>query len=162
MSKNDAPLPIWRRSGVSMVPANDVARAMAMSLEEGREYLAAWPFHAPRSIQQLRLWWSLCGLMAEHSIFPTQVAASNAIKISCGHFDQVIMPDTGEVHLIPRSIAFQSLPQHEFQEIFTAALNIIVKRWMRGSEAAEIRREAWKRIDGPSAIGERVDRYADN
>ena len=159
MPPSNSPLAIWRRSGMAICPCNDAALDQVRSLAEGRDYLATWPFRGARSLPQLRLWWSLCGLMAEHSIFPTQLAASNAVKIACGHFDTLMMPDTGEVHLVPRSISFQSLSQEEWKPIFEAALTAVVERWVLGTDMAELRREVWRRCDGPAAIGERVDKY---
>jgi len=159
MAASNNPLHIWRRVGGVIYPSNDAALEAIRALVERKDYLADWKFRGARSIQQLKLWWSLCGLLAEHSIFPTKVAASNAIKIACGHFDTILLPDTGEVHLVPRSIAFQSLAQEDWHVIFEAALTVIVERWMIGTDKADLRREAWKRMDGPAALGERVDRY---
>lgn len=159
MPPSNKPLAIWRRVGGAIHPVNDAALDQVRSLAEGKDYLAAWPFRGARSLKQLRLWWSLCGLMAEHSIFPTQTAASDAVKIACGHFATCVMPDTGEVHLVPKSIAFESLTQQDWHPIFEAALTVVVERWMLGSDMAELRREVWRRCDGPAAIGERVDKY---
>ncbi len=159
MAASNNPLHIWRRVGAVIYPSNDAALEAVRALTERKDYLADWKFRGARSLPQLRLWWSLCGLMAEHSIFPTQVAASNAIKIACGLFDTVMLPDTGEIHLVPKSIAFQSLSQEAWHVVFEAALAVIVERWMLGTDKSELRREAWRRMDGPAAIGERVDSY---
>jgi Protein of unknown function (DUF1367) len=147
-------LAAWIRRGPGLYPANAEAQSMLASLIIGKSYIGK--FKAARSVKQLNLWWSLCGLLADHSIFPSAEAASDTIKIACGHTEIRVEPDTGVVHMVPKSIAFQSLPQHKFNEIFNAALDVIVARWMQGNDAEELRREAFARIDGPKAIGTRI------
>ena len=95
-------------------------------------------------------------MLEEHGIFPSKEAASDTIKIACGHTEIRIEPDTATVHMVPKSIAFHKLTQHAFSEIFERALEVIVARWMRGNNAEELRREAFARIDGPKAIGTRI------
>lgn len=155
-SKNNRPKALWRRIGQTMVAANDVAEAMLRTLNETAIYIGE--FHGARSIKQLRLWWALQTLLVDADIFPTQKAASDATKIACGHVDIAIMPDTGEVNMIPQSIAFESLRQDEFNVIFEAALDVITHRWLEGVDKDELRRQAFKMIDPPWAIGERVER----
>jgi hypothetical protein len=139
---------IWTRKGMSIVPANDAARALVAGLTEGQEYLAGWPFRKPRSLKQLRLWWSLCHLLAEHDLFPTQEAAHVATKIATGHFSIVVAPDTRKQVLVADSIAFESMPQERFQGFFNAALKVVTERWLKGVDMAELRQAAYDRIDG--------------
>jgi hypothetical protein len=146
-------LAAWQRRGPGLYPDNEEAQQMLASLAIGKSYLGK--FKASRSIRQLNLWWSLCGLLAEHDIFPSAEAASDTIKIACGHTEIRVEPDTGAVHMCPKSIAFQSLSAHAFNEIFNHALAVIVERWMSGNSAEELRKEAFARIDGPKAIGTR-------
>jgi hypothetical protein len=148
-------LAAWIRRGPGLYPANEDAQGMLASLIIGKSYLGK--FKAARSIKQLNLWWSLCGLLADHGIFPSAEAASDTIKIACGHTVIRVEPDTGKVHMVPKSIAFQSLAQHAFNDIFNPALEVIVTRWMQGNNAEELRREAFARIDGPKAIGTRAE-----
>ena len=133
---------MWRRSGTTIVPENDVARAAVQDLFEGVTYIASWPFKGKRNIKQLRAWWSLCHIMHEHDLFPTAQAAHIALKIACGHVDMHVMPDTGECIIVPRSIAFESLSQADWRPIFRAALRVIVERWMPGVTIKELFDEA--------------------
>jgi hypothetical protein len=144
----------WTRRGPGLYPANEEAQQMLASLTIGKSYIGK--FKAARSIKQLNLWFSLCGLLVEHSIFPSAEAASDTIKIACGHCEIRIEPDTGKVHMVPKSIAFQSLAAHEFNSIFNTAIEVILERWMKGVEKETLRAEALERIDGPSKIGTRV------
>lgn len=148
-----SPKAIWHRRGLVMVPANDDAFSMIASLQDGGEYLA--DFRGARSLKQLRLYWGLMKLLVEHDLFPTRDAASDCVKIACGHVETRIMPDSGEVQLVPRSIAFQSLPQAEFNEIFEAMIKVICDRWLAGVDESTLRDEAYAMIDGPAAQGRR-------
>jgi hypothetical protein len=141
------PRAIWRRAGSTMVPANEDAQRALAALAEGKDYLG--DFHGARSLKQLRLWWSLMAMLAEHELFPSRVAASDAVKIATGHADICILPDTGEAHLIPKSIAFESMKQVEFCELMENAIKVIVRRWLPGAEE-ELRREFFDAIDDPA------------
>lgn len=137
-----------------MVPANEAADAMLRSLKDGADYLGK--FKGARSLRQLRLYWGLMRVLVDHQIFPIEDAASDAVKIGCGHVETRVMPDTGEVFLVPKSIAFESLAQAEFNEVFEAALNLICERWLVGTDREELREQVWAIIDGPAAIGKRI------
>ena len=139
---------LWRRRGDAIIAANDVAREQVRALVEGCDYLATWPFRTKRSLKQLRLWFSLMNLMVEHDLFPTVQAAHIATKIATGHFDIVVAPDTKKQVLVARSIAFDNMPQEEFNSFFGAALKVITERWMKGVDIGELRAEAYRRIDG--------------
>jgi hypothetical protein len=155
MKQGSKPKAIWRRAGSTMVPANEDAQRALAALAEGKDYLGE--FKGARSLKQLKLYWSLMGLISENGIFPSREFASDATKIALGHVDTVIFPDTGEAVFIPKSIAFQSMPQHDFSVFFESALDIICARWLGGANKDDIRKEAYRRIDGPSALGERID-----
>lgn len=154
MAKSSKPQAIWVRVGMRIHPDNDIADDMLRSLPDGGHFVGS--FRNVRSIRQLRLWWGLMNILVEHNIFPIKEAASHAVKIAAGHVDLVVFPDSGEVHMIPKSIAFESLPQHEFNVIFKAAIDAICGRWMRGTDSDELQREVWRALDGPGAIGERI------
>ena len=68
----------------------------------------------------------------------------------------MVFPDTGEVYLIPMSIAFASMTQAAFSEFMDAAINVIVARWLQGTDAEQLRREVFAVLDGPAAIGTRA------
>lgn len=155
MSKTDSPQAIWTRAGMTIRPVNDVAEAMLRSKKSGEEFTAT--FRSKRSFRQLRLWWGLMNILVDHDIFAMPEAASRAVKIACGHCDELIMPDTGQVFLVPRSIAFESLAQHEFNPIMKAAIDKICERWIP-TDATTLWDEVCAALDPPDAIGKRVRR----
>ncbi len=153
MSKKDAPQAIWTRAGMTIRPVNDIAEAMLRSRKSGEDFIGT--FRNPRSLKQLRLWWGLMNILVEHNIFALPEAASRAVKIATGHCDELIMPDTGQVFLVPQSIAFESLAQDKFNPIMAAAIEVICQRWIP-TDATTLRREVFKALDPPGAQGERI------
>lgn len=145
--------PVWCRHGVSIVPKNDAAMAMLRGFAPGELFTGR--FARKRSLKQLRLWFGLMGILVEHQIFPTKESASDAVKLACGHVETLVLPGSGQTFFLPRSIAFESLKQSEFNPIFQAALDQICARWLPGAPAA-LRREVYNAIDGPARIGDRV------
>ena len=146
--------PVWRRHGLSIVPMNDAATAMLRGFAPGELFTGR--FARKRSLKQLRLWWSLMTVLTEASIFPTKDAASDAVKISIGFVDTIIMPGSGQAFFTPRSIAFESLAQSEFNPVFQAALDAICDRWIK-TKPETLRMQVYAMIDGPSRIGDRTE-----
>lgn len=138
---------------MSIVPMNDAALDMLRGFSSGDLFTGS--FHRKRSLRQLRLWWGLMSILVDHQIFPTKEAASDAVKVSCGHVDTLILPGSGQAFFVPRSIAFESLAQAKFNPIFQAALDQICARWIK-TGSKDLRREVYAAIDGPARIGERV------
>jgi hypothetical protein len=153
-TKRDAPAAVWRRMGLAIRPANDIAEAMLRGLKIDEEFVGY--FRRPRSLKQLKLWWSLMKLLVDHDQFPSLEAASDATKVAIGHCEVIIFPDSGEVLMIPRSISFSALRQDEFNLLFESALTVITERWIRGVGSDALRSEAWNMIDGPGRVGDRV------
>ncbi len=154
--KNSKPKAIWKRRGRAILPANDIAEAMLASLKEDGEYLG--DLHGARSLQQLRLWWGLASILVEHHIFPSREAASDVIKIACGHVEMRIAPDTGDVTYVPQSIAFESMTQADFNSLLSVAIDKVIERWCQGWDREALRAEVFDAIDPPEkrALGRRA------
>jgi hypothetical protein len=153
----DKPQAIWRRRGHCMVPANEEAEAMLRSIKDGKETVGS--FWCVRSIQQLRLYWGgLMRILVDNSIFPTKKSASDATKIAAGHVEMSVLPDTGEVHLIPMHINFGSLVQPEFNEVMEHSIAVVCSRWLHGAEYDDVRNEVYAMLEPPEmrALGRRV------
>jgi len=154
--KTENPKAIWRRVGRSVRPANEAAEAMLCSIKDQAECVGE--FRGVRSVQQIRLWWSLMRLLADQGIFPSQDAASAATKIAAGHTEISIAPDTGEVTMIPKHIRFGSLSSAEFNEVFEIALRVVCERWLGAPEHDVAREIAYEMMEDPAlrALGKRV------
>jgi hypothetical protein len=141
------PRALWQKHGAFIVPANEDAKRMFDAMKQATDYLGE--FHGARSLKQLRLYWGLAAMLVEHELFPSRQAASDAIKIGTGHVETLIMPKTGEVFLIPKSIAFESMKQVEFSEFMENAIRMIATRWLPGAEE-ELRKQFFDAIDDPA------------
>lgn len=144
---------VWMRHGMTILPMSEEADAMLRSFKTGDQFVGR--FRKARSVKQLRLWFGLMHILVDHGVFPMIEAASDMTKIACGHVDIRISPDTGEVHMVPKSIAFESLSQADFNPIMQAAIDVVCQRWI-GVSTETLRREIFAAIDGPARIGERV------
>lgn len=138
------------------MPANDVAEAMLASLKEGSDYVG--DIHGVRSVQQLRLWWGLMQILVDHDVFKSREAASDIVKIACEHVDMRIDPLDGNVTYVPKSIAFESLAQHEFNQILNRAIDKIIERWCHGWDREALLQQVFDAIDPPEkrALGRRA------
>ena len=136
------------------MPASDEAEQAIASVKDGGECMAT--VKSARHPRQHRTFWKLLAILAENGIFPTKDAALAAVKIGCGHVENIIMPDTGEVVFVPKSIAFESLSQAEFRVIMDAAIELICDKWLASSDKALIREQIDAVLADPAAIGERV------
>ena len=146
--------PVWKRHGLAIVPMNESAMTMLRGFPPGELFTGR--FARKRSLKQLRLWWGLMTLLTEANIFPTKDAASDAVKISIGFTDTIIMPGSGQVFFTPRSIAFESIAQSEFNPVFQAALDSVCERWIK-TKSETLRMQVYAMIDGPSRIGDRTE-----
>jgi len=143
MSSGSEPA-IWKRKGRSMVPANESADDMLKSIKPDQEVIGN--FHGVRSVKQLRLYWGLMRVLVDQDIFPSLESASIATKIACGHVETAIMPDTGEIAIMPKHINFQSMPPDKFNRFFEVAIHTVVDRWLAGNTYDQVRTEVEKMI----------------
>lgn len=147
---------IWKKQGPAMFPANAAASDAFRAMKNRSEFSGVFKSHSARSLFQIRLYWGLMQILVEHQIFPSVEAASDVMKIASGHCDLRVNPIDGQVFMIPRSIAFDSIDQHEFNLIFEGMVDVIVARYLTGVDREELRTEVFKALDPPNAIGQRV------
>ena len=123
------PKGLWRRIGNTAIPADARSLAFLQARKEGVAFVA--DTNGARNPKQLSLWWCLCALVCEAEDIPTPKQVSNDLKIALGHVDTHV-DRMGDVHLIPKSIAFESMSQEEFDQLFKAAINVIAG-WLSAS-----------------------------
>ena len=85
----------------------------------------------PRSLQQLRLYWQLCKVVAENTDdWPTKDAVDFNIRVALDFRDPsrvAVRPD-GQVQFYYRSIAFANLRHIEANDFFTKAFEVMAKK----------------------------------
>ena len=83
---------------------------------------------SPRNPKHHRKFMALLQLITENSeTYNTVAKALVAVKLCTGHFDLLADPTTGEIIRIPKSIAFESLPQEEFDLFYSAAIDAVLQ-----------------------------------
>lgn len=83
---------------------------------------------SPRNPKHHRKLMALLQLITENSeTYNTVAKALVAVKLCTGHFDLLADPTTGEIIRIPKSIAFEQLPQEEFDLFYSAAIDSVLQ-----------------------------------
>lgn len=125
---------IWRRVGNTAVPVGANSLAYLHAFKDGQEFIAETK--AARNVKQLRLWWTLCRLVAENDReYDTEDKASEGIKRALHHVETFV-DRHGTLHIKPKSIAFESMAQEDFDRLFKDAINVIAG-WL-GSSPTEV------------------------
>ena len=86
---------------------------------------------ARAALVQHKLAWGLANFLAENfDGFHDKEHAMDVLKVEAKHIDIITNPKTGEVTVKPKSIAFASLPQMDFNRIFNRFVWIVVTDFM--------------------------------
>lgn len=86
----------------------------------------------PRSYRNHKRYFALITIVWEnlpeqyHARWPSMEVFRKAVQIAAGHVDEIITLD-GEVQLIPRSIAYDSLDEMEFSKVFSETMVVCAK-----------------------------------
>lgn len=82
----------------------------------------------PRHGKHHRKLFALLSMVADNSeTYDTPEKALVAVKLVSGHADPVIDPRTGEFTQVPRSIAYESMDQDEFECFYEAAIDGVLR-----------------------------------
>lgn len=96
----------------------------------------------PRSVPQLRLYWSMLHLVADNmSTEITSEALHEWIKMRCG-VSVAIPLRNGQTDHVPGSIAFDKMDQDQFGRFFDRAADLIVTHLIPGLGKPALMREA--------------------
>ncbi|WP_293880508.1 hypothetical protein [Sphingomonas sp.] len=138
---------IFRRDGDVAVPADEDSLAALRGFKDGAEFLGI--IRGARNLEQLKLFWVLVGIVAEStdraktSIKHDAAIATKFVEYHCDY--------DGKVHVIPKSIAVESMTQADFDQFFTKAVEVMAG-WI-GAEHKDLMRRfneaaADKRYEG--------------
>lgn len=84
----------------------------------------------PRSISQHRWFWAELGTIVKATeCAPSSRHLNQALKIALGYTMPVFDAKGEIVSLIPDSIAFDAMPQHEFNTYTNAVQKLVAERW---------------------------------
>ena len=128
--------PLFRREAGALVPANDEAKEALASVPLGG--LVTCEVKRPRQLKELRLYWALCGTIAD-AIGANRENVSDVIKLRTGHFT-VVQTKTERIRL-PRSISFAKMDQAKFREFLNEACLVVCEEFIPHTQPGELRKQ---------------------
>ena len=149
----------------TLVPADEECAERMQRVKDGALVMVS--ARTSRNPVQHRLLWHLARLVADNSDdFLNAEHVVEQIKIGTGLTDNVLLriPGVGDViQMRGRSIAFESMPQMEFEEWFERALDYVVTDLLplvsREEVVREIERKAIGNITAAPAARKALPRY---
>ncbi len=136
-----------KRLDGSMYAMDDEAESVLKRIKAGKD---CWcEVRMARNPRQHRLYFGLLALTYQNlpekyaAIYRTPEAFRRAVQIEAGHVDELIGID-GAVYRIPRSIAWDSLEQLEFEVLFPQVMSVCaaILRMDSSELAVELERHA--------------------
>lgn len=139
MSKERPPIFVQRR-GSFLVPQAPIDSELLDGFPSGKPLRVA--ITQPRSVPQLRLYWSMLRLVADNmETEVTTEALHGWIKMRCG-VSVAIPLRSGAVDQVPGSVAFDKMDQEAFGRFFDRAMDLVVEHLIPGLGKADLSREA--------------------
>lgn len=128
---------LFTRTAYGLAPCSESAREVLKSIPLN-VVVKAEISRGGRSLPMLRLYWSLCGTIAE-AIGANRENVSDVIKLRSGHF-VVVETKSGRVQL-PRSISFAKMDQAEFKAFFDKACLVVCEELLPHMKPSELRQQ---------------------
>jgi hypothetical protein len=134
------PTYLFTRTLAGLAPLNDDARDWLRRKKVGA--IIKGEFVEPRNGARLRKYWALIDLvydnLPDRSGFATREHFEDALRIGAGYFDMVELP-SGKKWPRPKSIAFASMPEPEFQTLMDKVVELVRTRFLPTVTDAELR-----------------------
>jgi hypothetical protein len=115
---------VFRRIGMTLVPTSEEGREALLSIKDGRECMV--DTRGARNLLQHKLYFALCRLCADatdddsESVRKWLLHATNNVDV---WFDP-----NGNMHVEAKSMAFESMEQAVFNNLFQRSVNLIAER----------------------------------
>jgi len=112
------------KRGLSFVPADAGARALAAQVPEGKSvFLELW---MPRNMRQHRKYFAILRNVVEATgRWASQEHLRRDILLSLGRYDEHVNEFTGEVVQVPHSMALASMPRDEFERLYADTIKLL-------------------------------------
>lgn len=102
----------------------------------------------PRSGPQHRLYWTIIGLVADNLEDVSEDTLHDVIKLRCG-YAKAVKTRRG-IEYVPASIAWDKMPQDEFNVFFEKAMRFICDDVIPGMSRPALEREARELLGAPA------------
>lgn len=116
-------------------PADDEARAQHARLAAGDHVMAK--VERPRSLPQLRLYWSILHHVAESTHWESAERLHTALKVRLGLYDLCKLPN-GKTVPVVSSASFDAMNQDEFQSFMDKALAVLCEESLGGMAVTDL------------------------
>lgn len=129
-----------RREGNHLVPVDELGIDDMKHIPTGKDVFVTC--RTARNLRQHRLAWVLATRVAEACDFLHDKEDSMAwLKIKSRHVRMLQDPRTGQVAIVPKSIAFASLSQQDFSRIFDRMIYVTCTEILPGLDEGALRSE---------------------
>lgn len=137
-----------RRRGATLVPVDEIAAdELRLAAKDGSDVMVE--VRTRRSIRQHRYAWALAQKVADSCEHVHDRAdAMEMLKIAARHVRWVVDWRTGEMHAIPKSIAFASCTQAQFSRLMDRFVFIVLRDILPGVEESTLRAEIEAMVTG--------------
>lgn len=126
---------ILQRAGRILLPVGEDSVEAILGFKDGAEIMGI--LRGARNLEQLKLFWSLAGIVAESMDLPKETIKKDA-AIALG-FTETWIDHDGRIHVDPKSIAVESMTQGEFDQFFQKAVNLMAG-WINADHKDLMRR----------------------
>lgn len=138
---------IMRRQGRHLAPANPISDDDMALIPTDRDVLVTWK--TPRNTKQHAFAWALATKVSEACDWLHDAEdAMDFLKIKCKHVKYLTDPRTGKVEIVPKSIAFASLPQAQFSRLLSRMVYVVCSSVIPGLKESDLRREIEAMVAG--------------
>lgn len=134
-----------RREGSHLVPVDAIAAEEIGEIAASTELMVS--IRMRRHPKQHRLAWALAEKVAQACDFlHDREDAMDWLKIKARHVRFIQNPKTGEVAIVPKSIAFASLSQAAFNRFFNRLIYVVCTEVVPGMKEEDLRAEVLKMV----------------
>ena len=136
-----------RREGNRLAPVDPMSEEDLQKVPLAKDVLVT--VRSPRNIKQFRLAWALAAKVADACEFLHDPAdAMDWLKVKARHVKLITDPRTGQVAIIPKSIAFASLSQDAFKRVLDRMIYVTVSEIIPGLDEGKLRAEISAMVAG--------------
>jgi hypothetical protein len=134
---------LLRRTLSGFVPDDEASAELARKFAVNETYKAE--VTKPRNLKMHRRYWALVTMVFHNcDQFKSVEQCHQYLKLRAGHSTTVVSKTTGEVYLVPDSIAFDKLDDTGFQEFWNKIVGVICEEIIPGLSADDLQLELEK------------------
>jgi hypothetical protein len=138
---------LMQKEGNRLVPCNQTSEDDLANVAAKKPIMVS--LSSPRNPKQFALAWALATKVAEACDFlHDKEDGMDWLKIKARHVKMITDPRTGNVAIIPKSIAFASLSQDAFKRVLDRMIYVTVTEIVPGMDEGKLRAEISAMVAG--------------